>query len=330
MEKEETSETTKELKEEIKEEIREEKIILRELKKELKGKNVRESKKELKGKNVRESKKEKKELEKVQTRISIMGIPVIRLMAYIVIYSIIGFFIETLFGIITEGVVESRKSFLYGPFCAIYGVGAVTLIVGLQKFNKNNYTLFIGGFLLGSIVEYLISWVGEMIFDVKWWDYSNIPFNINGRVCIWFSLFWGVLAIYLMTHIHPNVDKILDKIAPKLLKTTVIILVIFMFLDWIISSFALQMFFTRLVHDGKVEIKETTSYTHTFKKLYENQVIKKIVDTLFSDEIMVKSFPNLKITTKDGQVVLVRDILTDIQPYYFKLFIPPSKKVIPK
>ena len=70
---------------------------------------------------------------------------------------------------LTKGVIESRKSFLYGPFCGIYGIGAVIMILGLQRFNKNNYSLFFGGFLIGSVVEYIISWIGEMIFHVVWW-----------------------------------------------------------------------------------------------------------------------------------------------------------------
>ena len=57
----------------------------------------------------------------------------------------------------------------------------------LQRFKKNNYTLFFGGFVIGSIVEYIISLIGEIIFHIKWWDYSNMAFNIQGRVCIAFS-----------------------------------------------------------------------------------------------------------------------------------------------
>ena len=132
---------------------------------------------------------------------TVFGFTIWRLMAYFIIYSILGYIVETLFGLVTKGVLESRKSFLYGPFCAIYGLGAVVVILGLQKFKKNNYTLFFGGILIGSIVEYAISAIGELIFHIKWWDYSGMPFNINGRICLAFSFFWGVLAIYLMGHL---------------------------------------------------------------------------------------------------------------------------------
>ncbi len=258
--------------------------------------------------------------EKTNKKFTIMGFTITRLLAYFVIYSIIGFVIETIFGLVTKGVIESRKSFLYGPFCAIYGLGAVVMLIGLQKFKKNNYTLFFGGFLIGSLVEYLVSWIGEIIFHVKWWDYSNFAFNINGRICIWFSLFWGILAIYLITHIHPKIDHFLDRFSPKMLAIITITFVIMMFLDWCISSFALKMFFTRLVNNYHLELQDVSTYQEKYTKLYENETVKLIVDSLFSDEVMLKTFPNLKVTSKDGEIILVKDILSHIQPYYFKVF----------
>ena len=88
--------------------------------------------------------------------------------AYFIIYSFLGFIIETIFALLNYGVFESRQSFLYGPFCSIYGVGAVVIILSLRyKFFKNNYTLFAGGFIVGSIVEYTVSFFGEMLLNVN-------------------------------------------------------------------------------------------------------------------------------------------------------------------
>lgn len=88
-------------------------------------------------------------------KFKIMGLSVWRILAYFIIYSVVGYIIETIFGIITKGTWESRQSFLYGPFCAIYGVGATIMIIFLHKYSKNYTQLFIGGFIVGSIVEYL-------------------------------------------------------------------------------------------------------------------------------------------------------------------------------
>ena len=90
-----------------------------------------------------------------------------RVLAYFVIYSFLGFIVETIFGMLTKGVVESRQSCLYGPFCCIYGLGAAVMIPGLEKFKKSNWGLAIAGMVEGSVVEYVISWVGEIIFQIK-------------------------------------------------------------------------------------------------------------------------------------------------------------------
>lgn len=249
------------------------------------------------------------------------------LLAYFIIYSIVGFVIETIFGLLTKGVLESRKSFIIGPFCSIYGLGAVIMIVALQKFKKNNYTLFFGGFLVGSIIEYVVSLIGEAVFHVVWWDYSDMAFNINGRICVAFSMFWGILAIYLITHFNPKVDKFLERFSDKQLKKAAIFIMIFLMIDMIITGIGLKVFFVRLVNENKVQLNIEEKYIDKYIEQYKNMPMKSVVDKVFSNKVMLKTFPNLKITNKDGNVVLIRDILSDINPYYLKIFTP---KVIDK
>ena len=257
-------------------------------------------------------------------KFKIFGFTIIQILAYFIVYSVAGYIIETIFGLVTKGVLESRKSFLYGPFCGIYGVGAVVMIIGLQRFKKNNYTLFAGGFIIGSIIEYVISFIGEWFFHIKWWDYSSMPFNINGRICVWFSFFWGALAIYLMSHIHPKVDKLIEKIKPSILKPLTIILTILIFIDFIVTGFALKMFFVRIVNQYDLDIEGVEMYFDTYSKLYENEKVKSFVDKHFSNEKMLKTFPNIKVTKKDGNIIWICDILKDIQPYYVRIFTPKA------
>ena len=259
--------------------------------------------------------------------LKIQGFTITTLLAYFIIYSIVGFIIETIFGILTKGVLKSRKSFIIGPFCSIYGLGAVIMILALQKFKKNNYTLFFGGFLVGSIIEYVVSLIGETIFHVVWWDYSDMAFNINGRICVAFSMFWGILAIYLITHFNPKVDKFLEKFSYKQLKKAVIIIMIFLMIDMVITGIGLKVFFVRLVSENKVQLNIEEKYIDKYIEQYKNMPMKSLVDKIFSNKEMLKTFPNLKITNKDGNVVLIRDILSDINPYYLKVF---TQKVIDK
>lgn len=274
--------------------------------------------------------KQKEQLHKEKKKFTIMGISIWRMLAYFIIYSVVGFIIETVFGFVTKGVIESRQSFLYGPFCAIYGVGAVIMIPILKKFNKNNYTLFFGGFVIGSFVEYIISLIGEFIFHIKWWDYSEMAFNINGRICIAFSFFWGILAIYLMSHFNPIIDRwinnIKEKVPTKTLKTVCVTIIIFLFIDFLVSGFALKMFFTRIVAKYNLELDTYDEYIFECAEAYKNEDIKNFILKYFSDEKMLKTFPNIKLTGKDGNIIFVKDILSDIQPYYIKVFTPIREK----
>ena len=263
-----------------------------------------------------------KQKEKIQSRIvvedPIVKITFKRILAYFIIYSFLGFIIETVFGMLTKGVVESRQSCLYGPFCCIYGLGAAVMIPGLQKFKKRNWTLFLAGAVEGSIVEYIISWVGEMIFHIKWWDYSNMPFDINGRICLLFTIFWGILALVLIRLINPYIERFIDKIPAKLFGIITIGGTILLIIDLLITAFGLQVFYTRFINTYNLNLKED-KYLMVSQDVLDNKVIQKLSNTMFSDEKILRTFPNIKFKDDDGNIIWVKDILTDIQPYYFKI-----------
>lgn len=259
---------------------------------------------------------------KKKEHIKICGISIWRILAYFVVYSVAGFIIETIFGILTKGVLESRKSFLYGPFCSIYGLGAVLMILPLQKYKKNNYTLFFAGFFIGSIIEYMVSLIGELIFHIKWWDYSDQMFNINGRICVLFSLFWGLLAIYLMSDINPRIDKFIDfvksKIPANYMKTVIIISIVFLSFDLGITAYALQMFSVRIIHENNLNVSNKQLMDTLYEKIYVNdQKQKDFIYKFFDNEKMIKTFPNIKIEDVDGNILFFRNYVKDIKPYYY-------------
>lgn len=259
---------------------------------------------------------------KEKKHIKIAGITLWRIVAYFIIYSVVGFIIETIFGILTKGVLESRKSFLYGPFCSIYGLGAVLMILPLQRFKKNNYTLFAAGFVIGSIIEYFVSLIGELIFHIKWWDYSDQILNLNGRICVLFSLFWGLLAIYLMSDINKRVDKLIDflkkKISMGILKTIVVLISIFIVFDLGITAYALQMFSVRIIHENNLNVSNKQLMDTLYEKIYVNdQKQKDFIYKFFDNEKMIKTFPNIKIEDVDGNILFFRDYVKDIKPYYY-------------
>lgn len=209
-------------------------------------------------------------------------------------------------------------------FCGIYGVGAVILIVASRYFNKNNITLFLGGYAIGSITEYLTSFLVETILHAKWWDYSNNILNVNGRICLLYSIFWGILTIFLIKKFNPFLDKILDKIAkkisPKTAKACLSIIILFLLLDCILTCYAQDIFITRMVVENKIETQDYRRREADYQKLQEKESMMYFINTHWNNEKMIRTFPNMKIEDKNGNVTYLDSLLPEIQPYYKKIF----------
>ena len=279
---------------------------------------------------IQDVKTEQVEAENItkKRKFTISGLSIYRILAYFIIYSIVGYIIETLFGIVTKGRWESRQSFLYGPFCAIYGLGASIMIIFLHKYSKKYNTLFLGGFILGSIVEYLVSWIGELILGVKWWDYSDMPLNINGRICVYFSIFWGFLALYLIASFNPKIDKLINwiknKISLKALKTLTVSITIILFVDCIITGIAMSFFLIRMISQNNLNVANKEIIMQKYEDIYTNKKLSNIIYKYWGDKKMIMTFPNIKIQDIDGNIVYIDSLLKDIQPYYLKFHEPRS------
>ena len=254
-------------------------------------------------------------------KITIFGISIWRIMAYFIIYSVAGYVIETIFGVMTKGRLESRQSFLYGPFCAIYGLGATILIVSLKKFEGKPNIIFIGGYIIGSITEYLVSLLGELILNVKWWDYSHMPLNIDGRICVYYSLFWGFLSLYLMLSLNPKIDRLINwiklKMSKKAGKILLAIITIFMFIDCVITAKALQFFYIRMIAENDLDVKNKQVIEQKYEEIYSNEKLSKFIDKYWGNKKMIRTFPNLKIESEQGEIIYFDSLLPDIQAYYY-------------
>lgn len=257
---------------------------------------------------------------------TIMGLTIWRILAYFIIYSVVGYIIETIFSIITKGTWESRQSFLYGPFCAIYGLGASIMIIFLHKYTKKYNTLFFGGFIIGSITEYLVSLFGEMMLGVKWWDYSNMPLNINGRICVYFSLFWGFLALYLIASFNPKVDRFINwvkkKISLWILKILTLSVTIILFVDCVITSVAMSFFLIRMVAQNDLNVPNKEVVLQKYEEIYSDEKLADFIYRYWGDRKMIRTFPNVKIEDVDGNIIYIDSLLSDIQTYYFKFHEP--------
>lgn len=263
-----------------------------------------------------------KNVTKTKKQITINGISLYRILAYFAIYSVLGYVLETLFALAMYGKLESRQGFLYGPVCPIYGVGAVVMIVALQKLKKNGYSIFAGGIIVGSIVEYFISWFGEVFLNVRWWDYTGRFLNINGRICLLYSFYWGIISIYLMKSLNPAIDKIINfaksKINIKVAKISTIAITIFLLIDCLVSAYAVELFLARTVVEKEILAKGQEEYLAIYEEYSQNAKNKKLIDKIWSNKKVLRTYPNIRLTLKNGEIVKVQDYYPEIQPYYYQ------------
>lgn len=131
---------------------------------------------------------------------------------YFYLYSFVGWFFESCYCSLRPKKWINR-GFLRGPFCPIYGVGALTILICLLPFRsmtKNDYVnellIFVVGMVVCDIVEYFTSFVMEKAFNARWWDYSEQPFNLHGRICLTHTLYWGTCSCLFLYVVHPLVD----------------------------------------------------------------------------------------------------------------------------
>ena len=208
---------------------------------------------------------------------------------YMILFSILGLLIETIYGYVSTGILESRKGLILGPFCPIYGIGAAFFIVLLSEYKESKVKLFIMGAIAGTIFEYICSYILQVIYGSMFWDYSYTTYQINGRVSLTYTVFWGMLAVLLVKYLKPQMDKIINKIPSK-------------FWDKAITIF--------LIVDIALTILGVTVYMNRAEKRYnEEEINETVLDKIFNDNLMSFIFPNLRFTDEVGNSIMVREIL---------------------
>ena len=207
---------------------------------------------------------------------------------YMVLFSILGLLLETIYCFATTGILESRKGLILGPFCPIYGIGAALFIIILSEYKESKVKLFIMGAISGTIFEYICSYVLQVVYGSMFWDYSYTTYQINGRVSLTYSVFWGILAVLLIQFIKPYFDKIIDKIPTKPWDK---VITIFLIIDVILTIFSICLYMNRA------------------EKRYKNEQINEtILDKIFNDDVISFAFPNLRLTDEYGNKIMVKDI----------------------
>ena len=217
------------------------------------------------------------------------------------IYSFLGWTIEVIVTFYKDKKFVNR-GFLLGPYCPIYGFSSIVMILYLNRYCDSFITVFLLAVVVCSIIEYLVSYLMEKLFNARWWDYSNRKFNINGRVCLENSIWFGLLGTLLIYVVNPFLYNLISKMSDNVLL--------------IVGSFLLIIFVIDLIISLNVTFKIKSNITKLIKKDSTeefNHKIKELIDSKLLNRRLFKAFPKLKFNIKDKVIDFRNNIKEKIE-----------------
>ena len=218
---------------------------------------------------------------KEKSTVFAQGCSFYKLVWMFVIGAVAGVAIETVFCRFSMGEWMSRSSFVWGPFSIVWGLGCMLLTAILYQYrNRSDSFIFVFGTVMGGAYEYICSVFTEIVFGTVFWDYSDIPFNLGGRINLLFCFFWGIASVVWMKLLYPRISSWIEKIPRKIGNPAVWILIVLMTADIAVTALALNRYTVRQTGEG----------IHT--------AADGFLDEHYPDERIEKCFPGLVIVEK--------------------------------
>lgn len=194
----------------------------------------------------------------------------------LVIGSVLGFILEGIWCVFTKGHWENHSALIYGPFCVIYGVGMLFMYLVAKRYeNKKMWIQSILFLIAGSLVEYFLSFLQELIFGSVSWDYSDRFMNINGRICLKMSLIWGTLGIVFAKFIYPHLNELLSKLFCPAVKAVTAVFFIFILANVLITVIAVDRW-----HMRSAGVNPETSFGIWVDEHYDDERMKSVFSNM--------------------------------------------------
>ena len=213
-----------------------------------------------------------------------------------VIGSFIGTILETIWAFCVDGHFEMRVGMVYGPFIPVYGGGACFLTAALYKLYKLNDTLvFVISAFVGAGFEYFCSWLQEQMFGTVSWDYSDTPFNLDGRTNLMYALIWGFLGLVWVRCLYPWTAKLIEKIPKRAGAIITTFLIVFM------------------AFNGFMSVTATARWTQRTDGVPASNSFEEYLDEKFDNEKMEFLFPGMKKAAEAG--VTTEGVISNERPY---------------
>lgn len=206
--------------------------------------------------------------------------------------SVFGYVLETLWYRRLRGKWICRKGVIYGPYSPIYGVGMAGFWLLFQQWKKKNLiTVFLIASLVGSAFEYFCGFLQEKVFGTKSWDYSKKPFQIKGRICLEFAIYWGLAGVGVNFFALPMLTSLYEKMQRFGIEKLLPIIFLLFLLDCLVS--VLACFRQRLRRNG----------------IYHGNALERFFDEHYPDERLDSIFTEIRIVEEDGVCTAQKDAL---------------------
>ena len=210
-----------------------------------------------------------------------MGNSLLYILTYFVIYSFLGWVLESVVRTVCERKIINT-GFLIGPFCPIYGFGAIIMLLFLNTFENNSILLFFIAFVVLSLWEYLVGVLLEKFFSTKYWDYSDHKFNYKGRICLANSIAWGILGVLFIKYIHPFIENIIGYVDSTYLAIATTIIICVILIDAIINIVKVKNITSTLAKIEEIngQIKQKLSELKDKEKASANENLQNLINNL--------------------------------------------------
>ena len=172
-----------------------------------------------------------------QARVFAPGICFDKLVWVFMLFGLAGNLVETLVVRYQTGIWMRRASLVFIPVSLVWGFGGVLFMIMLSHmaFREDRY-IFAGGFLLGGTFEYMCSVITETFLGTKFWDYSDMPFNLDGRTNLLFCFLWGFVALLWIKVIYPKFSQVIEAIPRVVGKAVTFVLVLLLVFDTVLTG----------------------------------------------------------------------------------------------
>jgi len=204
-------------------------------------------------------------------------------------YSFAGWFFESVIGLLINKKVTKfiNRGFLIGPICPIYGIGVCLVTLFIYKYKDDLATLFILSTVMCGFLEYMTSFTMEKVFNARWWDYHDMKFNINGRICLETLLPFGIGATLILYVINPTLISIYMLI-PYTIRTIICSIILVVFIIDLIISFSIIIRFKYQAYEAKDNTEEISNQVKDKAIDLKNDITNKTEDILMTAESSVK------------------------------------------